>query len=105
MNIFTKTVNVGAALALAIAIAPVLTSGPAYAYACKGNAYIGAATKKQKYQAKAKARKSWEAAMKSQFDLSWSVWSIAANKSIQCHKTGSKHTCQAMARPCQYVVN
>lgn len=105
MRTLTKIVNFGAVLAVAIAVAPILTSGPAHAYACKGNSYIGAATKHQRYQAKTKARKSWEAAMKSQFDLSWSVWSIAASKSIQCHKTGSKHTCQAQARPCQYVVN
>ena len=104
MNTLTKMINVGALLALAITVAPILTSSPAHAYACKGNPYIGAATKLKKFQAKAKARKSWETAMKSQFDLSWSLWSIAANKSIQCHKTGSKHTCMAQARPCQYVV-
>ena len=42
--------------------------------------------------------------MKSQFGVSWSVLNIAKNKSMSCHKTGTKHTCLFLARPCQYVV-
>ncbi len=102
MNILKKTITVGGMLAVAFAMSPAL-SGQAHAYSCKGNQYSGAATKNLKFQARKGARKSWEAAMKNQFDLSWSLWSIAAGKSISCHKTGSKHTCLALARPCQYV--
>lgn len=105
MKIFTNVINIGGVLAMAMIVSPLLTSNPAQAYACKGNSYIGAATQNRKMKARAKAKKSWETAMKNQFDLSWSLWSIAASKSIQCHKTGSKHTCQAQARPCNYVVN
>ena len=103
MKTFAKLFTVGSLLALAISVSPGFT-GEAHAYACKGNQYSGAATKNRKFAARAGARKSWENAMKQQFDLSWSVWKIAAGKSIQCHKTGTKHTCLALARPCQYVV-
>ena len=103
MKILTKMIKIGGFLALAIAFAPAL-SGDAHAYACKGTKYSGAATKNTKFAARFGARKSWENQMKSNFGLPWSVWSIAENRSIQCHKTGTKHTCLALARPCQYVV-
>lgn len=102
MKILSKMITAGGLLAVAMAMSPMMTE-QAHAYSCKGNQYSGAATKNQKFMAKQGARKSWEASMKNQFDLSWSVWSIAAGKSIECHKTGKKHTCLALARPCQYV--
>ncbi len=102
MKILKNMVTAGGLLAIALAMSPMMT-GQAHAYSCKGNQYSGAATKNMKFRAKQGARKSWEASMKNQFDLSWSLWSIAAGKSISCHKTGSKHTCLALARPCQYV--
>lgn len=102
MNISRKIAIAGGALAVALAMSP-MVAGDAHAYSCKGTQYSGAATKNMKFKAKQGARKSWEASMKNQFDLSWSLWSIAAGKSISCHKTGNKHTCLALARPCQYV--
>lgn len=103
MKILNKVITLGGFLALALAFAPALSSD-AHAYACKSNKFSGAATKHTKFGARLGARKSWESHMKNSFDLSWSVWSIAKNRSIQCHKTGTKHTCLALARPCQYVV-
>lgn len=103
MNTLSKIITIGGLLALAITISPVVSS-EAHAYACKGNQYSGAATKNRKMRAKMGARKSWQDAMKSQFGLSWSVIQIAKNKSMSCHKTGTKHTCLFLARPCEYVV-
>ena len=102
MNPLKKTLAIAAAFATVLAVSPAMM-GEAHAYACKGTQYSGAATKNRRIAARQGARKSWETSMKNQFDLSWSLWSIAAGKSISCHKTGSKHTCLALARPCQYV--
>jgi hypothetical protein len=103
MTTFRTFIRVSALLALTITVAPAFT-GDAQAYQCKGNAYSGAATKSVLFKAKAGARRSWEQSMKDQFDLSWSLWSIAKNRSIECHMTGTKHTCLALANPCRYVV-
>ena len=103
MKTLNTTIRAGALLALALAVSPAFT-GDAQAYLCKGNAYSGAATKRLKSMARISARKSWEQSVKQQFGLPWSVWSIAENKSIECHMTGVEHTCLALARPCQYVV-
>ncbi|HMB47629.1 MAG TPA: hypothetical protein VKN63_05080 [Afifellaceae bacterium] len=103
MKTFRAFIRIGALFALTFAVAPAFT-GAAQAYQCKANAYSGAATKAGLFMAKASARRSWEQSMKEQFDLSWSVWSIAQNKSIECHMTGTKHTCLALANPCRYVV-
>lgn len=103
MKSIIKLLSVAGLLAVAISVSPGFT-GEAHAYACKGTQYSGAATKKTKMAARHGARKSWTNSMKNQFGLEWSVWSIAAGKSVQCHKTGTKHTCLALARPCQYVV-
>lgn len=103
MTTLSRMIKIGGFLALALAVSPVFT-GDANAYSCKGNQYSGAATKNFKYKARAGAKKSWQNAMKQQFGLEWSVWSIAQNPSIECHKTGTKTTCLALARPCKYVV-
>ena len=104
MNALKNLIRIGSLLAMTFVAIPTFTADAQAAYACKGNQYSGAATTNRKLFARAKARKSWETAMKAQFGLAWSVWSIAAGKSISCHKTGSKHTCLALARPCKYVV-
>ena len=103
MKTLSKIMTIGGLLALAITVSPAIST-EAHAYACKGTKYSGAATKNRKFRAKMGARKSWQQAMKSQFGLSWSVINIAKNKSMSCHKTGSKHTCLFLARPCNYVV-
>jgi hypothetical protein len=55
--------------------------------------------------AKFAARKDWETRMKDKFGLSWSLWSIAAGKSITCNDTSdNKNLCIASAKPCNYVV-
>ena len=103
MNTLSKIITIGGLLALAITISPVVST-EAHAYACKGTQYSGAATKNRKMRAKMGAYNSWRNSMKSQFGLPWSVIKIAKNKSMSCHKTGTKHTCLFLARPCKYVV-
>ncbi len=104
MHTLKNLIRIGSLLAMTIIAVPTFTADAEAAYACKGNQYSGAATKRSRFMARAMARKSWEGAMKNQFGLAWSVWSIAAGKSISCHMTGSRHTCLALARPCKYVV-
>lgn len=103
MKSVSNLIKIVGLLAVVVAATPVFSSD-AHAYACKGNQYSGAATKNTKFMARAGARISWQNHVKSQFGLPWSVWSISQGKSIQCHKTGAKHTCLALARPCKYVV-
>ena len=103
MKALNTIIRVGALFALTLTISPAFT-GDAHAYICKGNKYSGASTRRVKGMARIGARKSWENAMKDQFGLPWSVWSIAEDTSIECHMTGTKHTCLALGRPCQYVV-
>lgn len=103
MKTLTTILMIGGLSALALTAAPGF-SGEAHAYLCKGNQYSGAATRRGIMQARIGARKSWENTMKTQFGLPWSVWSIAENKSIECHMTGTKHTCLALGRPCLYAV-
>lgn len=103
MRILSNIALVGGLLVAASTISPVIFADEAHAYACKGTQYSAASTKHVKGIAKVSARNKWQNSMKSQFGYTWGVWSIAAGKSIQCHKTGSKHTCHALARPCQYV--
>ena len=103
MNTLSKFITIGGLLALAITVSPVFSS-EAHAYACKGNQYSGAATENRRFRARMGARKSWQNAMRNQFGLPWSVIKIAKNKSMSCHKTGNKHTCLFLARPCKYVV-
>ena len=104
MKILSHMLIAGSILASAAALNPLVMSSDAHAYACKGTQYSAASTKRVKGIARVSARKKWEATMKSQFGYTWSIWSIAAGKSLQCHKTGGRHTCHALARPCQYVV-
>lgn len=102
MKTIGKLINIGGLFAMALAVSPVFTS-QAQAYACAPTYHSVSAVKKMKGIAKIKARKAWEAKMKSQFGISWAVWSIAYNKSIQCKKEGGKNKCTARAKPCQYV--
>jgi len=104
MRILSHMLLAGGLFATAFALNPLVLSSEAQAYVCKGTQYSAASTRRIKGIAHSSARKKWEATMKSQFGYSWSVWSIAAGKSIECHKTGARHTCHALARPCQYVV-
>ncbi|MCR9139906.1 MAG: hypothetical protein NXI27_28195 [Alphaproteobacteria bacterium] len=104
MKILSRMLLAGGILASASALNPLVFSSDAHAYVCKGTQYGAASTKRIKGVAKTSARKKWEATMKNQFGYSWSVWSIAAGKTVECHKTGARHTCHALARPCQYVV-
>ena len=104
MKILSHMLLAGGLLAAASALNPLVLSSNAHAYACKGTQYSAASTRRIKGIARASARKKWESSMKSQFGNQWSLWAIAAGKSVQCHKTGARHTCHALARPCQYVV-
>jgi hypothetical protein len=103
MTTISKIFNIGGAVGAALIVSS-LSLGQASAYACKGTQYSGSATKSYRFAAKRGARTSWKNSVQNQVGLSWSLWSIAATKSVSCNKTGSQHTCQALARPCQYVV-
>lgn len=102
MKTIIKMINIGGLFAMALAVSPMLTT-QAQAYACAPTYHSVSAAKKVKGIAKIKARKAWEAKMKSQFGNTWAIWSIAYNKSIQCKKEGGKNKCTARAKPCQYV--
>ena len=98
--------NVRTSLAALIALAgstAVLSSG-ASAYQCKGYPTQAVGVHKLKVVAHGKASKSWAASVKNQFGLSWSVWSIAQGRSINCNKQPHRWICLASARPCNYVV-
>lgn len=103
VSTLSKMIKIGGFLAVALAVSPPFT-GDANAYACKGVQYSSSATKTFEYQAKADARKKWEHAMRNEFGLEWSVWTSAENASFECHNTGTRTTCLALARPCKYVV-
>ncbi len=102
MKTIVKMINIGGLFALALAASPVFTS-QAQAYACAPTYHSVSAAKKMKGIAKISARKAWETKMKSQFGITWAIWSIADGRSIQCKKEGSKNKCTARAKPCQYV--
>ena len=103
MNIVSRILSAGGLLAMAAIASPAISVDQAHAYACKGKGYNGAVTRPTRIGAKIAARKDWESRMKVKFDLSWSLWSIAENRSIKCHKSGSQHLCIALATPCNYV--
>ena len=95
----------GSLLALALlAGSATLPSGQAHAYACKSYPTQATAVHKLKVMATKKSRTNWTNSVKAQFGLSWSVWSIAENKSVTCNKTGSNWTCLGSGNPCNYVV-
>ncbi len=95
----------GSLLALALlAGSATIPSGQAHAYACKAYPTQANGIHRLKVIAKKKSRTNWTNSVKAQFGLSWSVWSIAQNKSVTCNKNGSKWICLASAKPCNYVV-
>lgn len=103
MTISRHILNAFAVLAIAAAALP-SHSGDAKAYACKNFPTQSTATRALKHAAQTAAVKNWSASVKSQFDLSWSVWSIAGNKAVNCYRNGARHTCLSSANPCKYVV-
>jgi hypothetical protein len=97
-----KSVATATALLLAATLA---ASGHAHAYACKTSPHQATATDVAKITAQGRSKKNWSSTAKSAFGLSWSVWSIAANRSVSCNKLASgKWTCLASGKPCNYVV-
>lgn len=104
MYTVTRILKVGGLLAMLNVASPFVSVDQAQAYACKDKGYNGAVTRQTKIVAKIAARKDWETRMKEKFGQSWSLWSIAENRSITCHKSGNKSLCIALATPCNYVV-
>ena len=104
MKTATRILSIGGLLTMAFVASPAISVDQAHAYACKSKGYNGAVTRPTRIGAKAAARKDWEARMMVKFDLSWSLWSVAENRSVTCHKSGSQHLCIALATPCNYVV-
>jgi hypothetical protein len=92
-----------AGLALAVAL-PFVSAGSAQAYQCKATTVHAEAIANLRIQARSAARANWTNAAKAQYGLPWSVWNIAASKSMNCSWTGSKFWCVAEAKPCLYVV-
>jgi hypothetical protein len=105
LHMFTSR-NVRTLLAALIALAgsAAVLSGNANAYQCKGYPTQAVGVHKLRAVAHAKAPKNWTASVKNQFGLSWSVWSIAQAKSINCNKQPDRWICLASAKPCNYVV-
>lgn len=92
------------AASLAAAITSLALIAPAQAYQCKHVPRTASGAAFLKATAQAKAVSGWSSNVKSSLGLSWSVWNIAEAKSVSCSRTGSKWTCQAKAKPCNYVV-
>jgi hypothetical protein len=95
----------GVALAAVITLASPWSVTEAHAYQCKTATHQAVAVRNLKLAATSAARQAWTATAKSQFGLSWSLWSIAQNKSVDCEKlnTGGWR-CLGSAKPCNYVV-
>ena len=103
MRTTARMIKIGGFLAVALAVSPIFTGG-ASAYSCLSTEYSGSATNTFMYKARAAAMESWRNAMKQQFGVEWSVWSIAEDSSVECHQAGTRTTCLVRARPCKYVV-
>ena len=88
----------------ALAAFATVYAGTASAYQCKGYPTQAVGVHKLKVVAHGKASKNWTASVKNQFGLSWSVWSIAQARSINCNKQPDRWICLASAKPCNYVV-
>lgn len=80
-----------------------MTTG-AQAYQCKTTYIQAEALGNLKLQAQKSAKAFWSQEAKDKYDLSWSVWNIAASKSQNCDWTGTKFYCIVKAKPCLYVV-
>jgi hypothetical protein len=92
-----------AGLALAVAL-PFVGTGSAQAYQCKATIVHAEAHANLRIKARSAAVQIWSDAAKSKYGLPWSVWKIAASKSMTCSWTGNQHWCIAEAKPCLYVV-
>lgn len=99
MSITKRTFASAAAL-----LALVAMTGGAQAYQCKTSYVQAEALGNIKAQAAKSAKAFWSQAAKDKYDLSWSVWNIAASKSQNCNWTGTKFYCIVKAKPCLYVV-
>jgi hypothetical protein len=99
MSITHRTLACAATLFALVAM-----TGGAQAYQCKTTYVQVEALGNLKFQAAKSAKAFWSQAAKNKYDLSWSVWSIAASKSQNCNWTGTKFYCIVKAKPCLYVV-
>lgn len=95
----------GITVVATLALASPWSITSAQAYQCKGSPHQAVGVRTVKAVASVAARQNWTATAKTQYGLSWSVWSIAQNKSIDCVKLNTgKWRCLASAKPCNYVV-
>lgn len=99
MSITKRTLACTAALFALVAM-----TGGAQAYQCKTSYVQAEALGNLKVKALKSAKTFWSQAAKDKYDLSWSVWNIAASKSQDCNWTGTKFYCIVKAKPCLYVV-
>jgi len=102
--VINGNVRISLAALTALAAAAIVFAGPASAYQCKSQPIQAAGEHKLKVAAHNNARKNWQATVKNQLGLSWSLWSIAQGKSVNCNKSHDRWVCNAKARPCNYVV-
>ncbi len=103
----TSRIAIGASIAVAttVALASPWSVTPAEAYQCKGSPHQAVGVRNLKNMASVAARQNWTATAKTQYGLSWSVWSIASGKTVDCVKLNTgKWRCLASANPCNYVV-
>jgi hypothetical protein len=100
MLIYNRAIAYAAAIVITLGFA----AGGAQAYQCKSSYVQAEAVGKPKFKALKSARTFWSAEAKDKYDLSWSVWNIAANKSTDCNYTGNQWYCIVKAKPCLYVV-
>ncbi len=92
-------------LSAAAAVTMIVAAPSASAYQCKNYPHQAVGVRPIKGAASVAARQNWSSTAKSQYGLSWSVWSIAKNKTVDCVRLDTgKWRCLASARPCNYVV-
>lgn len=92
------------AAVLAVGFVSLASIAPAHAYQCKHLPATASGSAVLKASAQGKATTAWSSKVKSNLGLSWSVWDIASAKSVTCSKVGNTWSCQAKAKPCNYVV-
>ncbi|MFN0219891.1 MAG: hypothetical protein ACKVP4_13875 [Hyphomicrobium sp.] len=94
-----------ASLAVLAAATALASSVPAKAYVCKNSPHQAVGVRAVKAVASAASRNGWTSTASAQYGLSWSVWSIASSKTVDCvHLDDGKWRCLASAKPCNYVV-
>ena len=92
-----------AALAVMSAFSTLSISN-AHAYICKNSPSMALGNHTLKVLAQQRSRTQWSHSVQHKLGLSWSAWSIATAKSVNCNKSGLKWVCLAKAKPCDYVV-